>query len=596
MRISTLISALTAATVITALVPAGASAATTTTTTTTATTPVEINYQNPVTAFAPVSRPDTPHCTVTAMQHDFANSYGQPFVGTLTPPAACPGPWTKVVLDWSGSVAGRQYDRLAGVWIGGTEVFRTSTPEPDPAGISWHVDAEISRFIPLLHTPQPLVVDLGNIVNDTYTGIYHMTLTVTYYQADHRHPAAQTADQVVPVSQGGTTSAGWWSLTTGQTATQSVTFPRNLTNATLEVFARGGGCEEFWYTNVPDSYNATHSSYGLCGGGPYREVQVEVDGRRAGVAQPFPAIYSGGISPLMWRPIMSVDSLRTQPYSIDLTPFAGLLTDGKPHQLTLLPPAGITDVWTMDGTLFLNTDHHAAQTSGALTADTIAATPTITSTVTSPDTTTDVITTNAARNWTVSGYVDTSAGRITTTVTQHVAYSNVDTITQSGDAQNVQQRDTGTTTVTTSRVHSHNHGHDSTLTSSSTSTSTSPSLPPFGSSAVRDSWSYPINVTSAYQPSSTGSGFLVQGTADVSRITGTAIRTDNDADWRPTARVNDHVTASGILQRDDSGNVVQADGSDSEDYQAQSAATPCYHHKIVAAHGYVTSDRYLSCD
>lgn len=563
MRIPTLIPTVLAAVIVTALGPANAATA--------ATTPVEVNYQNPVTAFQPVSRPDTAHCAVTAMQHDFANSYGQPFVGALTPPAGCPGPWTKVVLDWSGSVAGRQYDRLAGVWIGGAEVFRTSTPEPDPAGISWHVDADISRFIPLLRTPQPLVVDLGNIVNGTYTGIYHMTLTITYYQADRRHPAARNADQVVPLSQGGTTSAGWWSLGAGQLATQSVTFPRNLTGATLEVFARGGGCEEFWYTNVPDSYNTTHSSYGLCGGGPYREVQVEIDGEPAGVAQPFPAVYSGGISPLMWRPIMSVDALRTQPYSIDLTPFAGLLTDGKPHQVTLLPPAGITDVWTMDGTLFIDTDHHAAQTTGALLHDTIAAAPTLTSTVTSPDATTDVITTDAARDWTVSGYVDTSAGRIITTVAQHVAYSNVDTITQAGYHQNVRQRDQGATEVTTSRTPAHG----------------------YSSASVRDSWSYPIGVTSAYQPSSTGSGFLVQGTADVSRITTTSVRTVDD--WHPTARTDDHVTASGLLQRDDSGNVVQADGSDAEDYLAQSPTAPCYRHKIEAVHGYVTHDRYLSC-
>src|ERR1700742_1757371 len=106
--------------------------------------PIETNYQNPVTALPPVSRPPVPHCTVTVMQHDFANSYGAPFTGTVTPPAACPGPWTKVVMDWSGSVAGRQYDRLAGVWLGGAEIFRTSTPEPDPDGISWHVAKDIS--------------------------------------------------------------------------------------------------------------------------------------------------------------------------------------------------------------------------------------------------------------------------------------------------------------------------------------------------------------------------------------------------------------------------------------------------------------------
>src|ERR1700761_2147698 len=148
-----------------------------------ATAPIETNYQDPVTALAPGSRPPVRHCTVTVMQHDFANSYGAPFTGTVAPPAACPGPWAKVVMDWTGSVAGRQYDRLAGVWLGGAEIFRTSTPEPDPAGISWHVAKDISAFIPLLSKTEPLVADLGNIVDSTYTGVYHMTMTFTYYQA-----------------------------------------------------------------------------------------------------------------------------------------------------------------------------------------------------------------------------------------------------------------------------------------------------------------------------------------------------------------------------------------------------------------------------
>jgi hypothetical protein len=530
-------------------------------------TGVETNYQNPVSAMQPVSRPDTPHCTVDAMQHDFANSYGAPFVGTLTPPSACPGPWSKVVLDWSGSVAGVQYDRLAGVWIGGAEVLRTSTPEPDPAGISWHVDADISPFVPLLRTSQPLVVDLGNIVNSQYTGIYHITLTVTYYTADRANPPAATADDVIPLSQS-TTSAGWWSLTAGQTASEPVTFPRNLTGVDLEVLARGGGCEEFWYTNVPDSYNAEHPSYDLCGGGSYREVQVEVDGKLAGVAQPFPAVYSGGINPLMWRPIMSVDSLRTQAYSIDLTPFAGLLSDGKPHTITLLPPAGITDVWTIDGSLFLTTDHGAAQTGGGLLTDTIAAAPDLASTVASPNSTTDVITTTASRQYTVSGYVDTSRGRITTTVTQHTNYSNVDTVTQAGDAQTVDQKDQGHTEIDTAGGRA-------------------------APSATRQTWSYPIDVTSIYQPDTTGSGFLLKGSADVARYTSTEKAVGRG--WEQTASLADHVTGSGILQRDDSGATLQADGKDSEDYQAVSPGSPCYHHYIAADHGYVTKDQQLRC-
>src|ERR1700761_9160514 len=98
-----------------------------------ATAPIETNYQDPVTALPPVSRPPVRHCTVTVMQHDFANSYGAPFTGTVAPPAACPGPWAKVVMDWTGSVAGRQYDRLGRGGVGGGGVLRTPPPAPAPA-------------------------------------------------------------------------------------------------------------------------------------------------------------------------------------------------------------------------------------------------------------------------------------------------------------------------------------------------------------------------------------------------------------------------------------------------------------------------------
>ncbi|MDH6137710.1 hypothetical protein P3T37_007143 [Kitasatospora sp. MAA4] len=530
---------------------------------------VETNYADPATALPPVSRPDTPHCTVTAMQHDFANSYGQPFTGTLAPPANCPGPWSKVVLDWSGSVAGRQYDRLAGVWIGGAEVFRTSTPEPDPAGISWHVDQDLSSFIPLLRTPQPLVVDLGNIVNSTYTGTYHMTMTVTYYQADRANPPAATADQVLPVSQS-TTAPGWWTLTNGQTATSTLTFPRNLTAARLQVYARGGGCEEFWYSNVPDAYAAAHPGYGLCGGGTYREVQVLVDGRIAGTVQPFPAIYTGGISPLMWRPIPSIDAFRTLPYDVDLTPFAGTLTDGKPHTVTLVPPAGISDGWTLDGSLFLTTDPLRAQTTGAVTTDTVTAAAQVATTQSTTADGSDLITATADRDWTVAGYVDTSHGRVSTRIDHHGEYRNSDTIADQGQQQISSQRDSGWTVTSTDRGRG------------------------FGVPQVeRSTWSYPIDVTSTYTPGADADSYLAMGQVTVARhLTDQTL----GGGWHqhPFVSTDDELTAQGVLERQ-SGTLVQADGSASEHYVGRTADGGCYDHRLAADHGYLTLDRQQPC-
>ena len=526
---------------------------------------VESGYQNPVSAYAPVSRPDTRSCTVTAMQYDFSNSYSTgDYTGTLTPPTACAGKWNKVVLDWYGSVSGVQYDRLAGVWIGGSEVFRTSTPEPDAKGISWHVDQDLTQDIPLLTKSQPVDVELGNVYNSQYTGIYDITMKITYYMADAQNPPAQVANEVLPLSN--TDSNGdsdWWDLTKGQTASLTETFPTNLTSASIEVYARGNGCEEFWYSNVPDS-DSTNTAENYCAGGTYREVGVEIDGQLAGVAQVFPVIYSGGINPLLWRPIMSVDSLRTEPYSLNLTPFAGLLSDGKQHTITLVPPADISDVWMIDATMFLTTDAHAAHTGGAVTKDTIAAAPNLTTTITSPVSGTNLITANASRDWTVSGYVDTSHGRVATTVSQHMTYKNVDKIWGGGDYQTVTQQDQGYNDVSTNGV------------------------------AARSTWSYPISMTAGYVPDTTGSGFLLTAQVSQARFTGTEIG-GLGGSWFPTGSVADQIKASGVLQVNDAGTTLQADGQDSEDYQSRGIGEPCYHHVIKADHGYVTSDTYPGC-
>ncbi len=446
-------------------------------------------------------------------------------------------------------------------------MLRTSTPEPDPAGIKWHVDTDLSSFIPLLRTPQPVVVDLGNIVNSTYTGTYHMTMTVTYYQADHRNPAATTADQVLPVSQSATVP-GWWNLGKGQVATSTLQFPRNLTGAHLQVYARGGGCEEFWYSNVPDDYAAKHPDYGMCGGGTYREVQVLVDGRTAGTVQPFPAIYTGGISPLMWRPIPSIDAFRTLPYDVDLTPFAGTLTDGEPHTVTLVPPAGISDLWTMDGTLFLDTDHQRQQTTGAVTTDTVQPAPQLGTAETTQADGSDLITATATRDWSVAGYVDTSHGRITTRIDHHGEYTNRNTIANQGQQQVTSQRDSGWTETTTARGHQH------------------PQL-------TRSTWSYPIDVTSTYVPGATSDSFLVKGQVTVARHL--TDETSQGHHWRPQGSTDDEITATGVLERQ-SGTTVQADGSASEHYVGRGPDGDCYDHRIAADHGYVTLDVQHSCD
>ena len=68
---------------------------------------IENGTDNPVAARPAPTRPTSKHCTVTLADHFLSNGPdGAPrnFQGTVTPPAACPGPWAKVLMDYDVSV------------------------------------------------------------------------------------------------------------------------------------------------------------------------------------------------------------------------------------------------------------------------------------------------------------------------------------------------------------------------------------------------------------------------------------------------------------------------------------------------------------
>jgi hypothetical protein len=73
----------------------------------------QIGSSNPVTAEPSVPRPHTKPCVVQLFQNlEFADYNTKAF--SYTPPAACPGPWAKIVFTADFTVtAGRQFDRTA---------------------------------------------------------------------------------------------------------------------------------------------------------------------------------------------------------------------------------------------------------------------------------------------------------------------------------------------------------------------------------------------------------------------------------------------------------------------------------------------------
>lgn len=298
-------------------------------------TPTDVQQQ--YSAARPIPLPTSPSCTEQLMAHDFANSYGAPFNGSYDPPANCAGPWSKVVLTLTSTVSGTQFDRDVYVAIGHAVVLDGTTSEPCCTGnaSTWTVQRDVTDISSLLRTQEPVQVELDNVNDSTYTGVYHTVVSLTFFTTDASNPPAAHPDVVLPVSSSGGASPMLVIGTDGQRVGAAVTFPADLTRLTAEVFADAHGpCEEFWWDDPGD-----------CAGTPYREVAIWLDGRLAGTAPAYPVTYTGAAGPGLWEPIPSPRAWNLRPYDLDLTPFVGTLTDGAPHQVQL----GVLDTTLQGG-------------------------------------------------------------------------------------------------------------------------------------------------------------------------------------------------------------------------------------------------------
>ncbi len=386
--------------------------------------PYVVGSSNTVTADPSVPRPATTPCVVTLFtDYTFDNNYNlNPF--SYTPPEDCPGPWAKVVLVVDISVtAGNQFDRTANIWLGGTNIFFGTTSEPGATlAPAWHVENDLTDYSPLFTVAQTGSIYLGNTVNSTYTSIQSATATLEFYPLEKWKPAPVTANVVLPLSSGplgGTVTLN----TSANTLAGTFTLPTNIERAYLDVYSQPQIGDEFWYTCVP---NDVASELESCGNTGFRETEITIDGQPAGVAPVSPWIFTGGIDPFLWFPVPGVQTLNFVPYRVDLTPFAGVLSNGQQHTVSL--SVFNANYWFSDtATLLLYLDPDAKQVSGAVTKDTLAAAPTPVVSenlnVTSSNITGTVnVTSN--RNFVISGYVNTSHGRVTTTLQQNLQFAN----------------------------------------------------------------------------------------------------------------------------------------------------------------------------
>ncbi|KAF2256376.1 hypothetical protein BU26DRAFT_513209 [Trematosphaeria pertusa] len=379
-----------------------------------------------------------------------------PFVRDYVPPEC---DFNRVTINFTVTSAGRQYDRLALMFFNDTEIFRTSTAEPTQNGIIWTYIKDMSNYLTLFKSPQKIIFDLGNLVDDTYTGAWNTTLTASFFTAEDGFDAA---DVIIPVSARQSASDKPSGFVVPDTkAINPLTLPQNVKKAVFSISACGQAAEEFWWANVLSSDTTVFGNETtLYGYSPFRELQLYIDGMLAGVAWPFPVIFTGGVVPGFWRPVVGIDAFDLQEDEVDISAFLPILCDGKEHSFEIRV-AGIDDDgrgngnltdtvgsnWVVTGKVFVWLDSSDSVTTGTV--------PTISAQEPSLDLSSSVqkggngsvtsldYSVKAARKLAISSTIETSAGSKTVTWQQDLTFWIDGHLTNGGNDQSTSQETTG---------------------------------------------------------------------------------------------------------------------------------------------------------
>ncbi|KAG9110473.1 hypothetical protein FRC07_008190, partial [Ceratobasidium sp. 392] len=526
------------------------------------------NTTAPLVNFQVAQPPITPKvgksCTVELFRHTFANSYYQPEIFEYTPPTNCGavGQWAGVSLNWTATSQGRQYDRLAAVTFQNVEIWRTSTAEPTTTGIIWTHLKDVTKYILLFAKPGRMIVDLNNIV-DTGLGLngeYDVRFSATFFAPTLVTPSAPKSDLIIPLSNLSPDQANYAAVPPALNTT--VLFPRNAAKAFVEVFASGNSAEEFWYFNVADSWIPKLPSGTTYGKGAYREVRLLIDGKLAGVVNPYPVIFTGGFIPTMWRPISAYGSFDQPTYSIDLTPFIPLLSDGANHTITIDAVAGgaasadhsINGNWYVSGNIQVFLDKSSTPTTGKITSYTAPnyGASDVKGVVAGNDVN---ITETASRVLHIEAEVTTGSGKTTKVVwTQDLSFRNTQSYLNNATRQVLHQTSTGKS------VSTHN-----------------------GLPVISDIYSYPLDIDFLLVTENNASGWntILNHGFDRSYLPNTLV---------PASTIHTKRLSTGSFLTAPNGTRVVANGTAVQDFSYADVKLNTYTRHVEARNSNVTSD------
>jgi len=450
---------------------------------------------------------------------------------------------------------------LAILSLSSTEIWRSSTAEPTSYGIIFTVLKDVTRYSALFSEPGELVFDIGNLLSEDLglTGVYNATLTATFYAPAAGWPKTQKADQIIPLGNPGATSDPMFSVPPGGNTT--VTLPRNVAQAYVEIFASGNSNEEFWYTNVANQYYNDLPADTTYGDGPFREVRLLIDGVVAGAAFPYPVVFTGGILPTLWRPISAYGSFDQPTYYIDITPFLGTLSDGEEHVFTLDVASAETDHaingnWYLSGNIQLQLASSNVPTTGKILNYNVS--PYALSSASG------VVASNGDVNVTVKStrYVDITAEVITNgyevnliSWTQSLEYTNFQAYLDDVTVELVDQTSSGTSRST------HN-----------------------GQQVLYDGFSYPFYMDYYLVTVGNDSGWYAS-------IDHSYDRTFLPSSLIPESTIATHQYGAGVYLFDSSGNFAFANGTTTEAFSYYDSIGDTYTRTVTAVNSNITSDQ-----
>lgn len=529
--------------------------------------PIKVGETGAAVADPLVPVPAETPCVVTLYTADSATGTFDDYAAHpfgYAPPAGCNGPWNKVVFKADFNVStGRQYDRTASVWIGGVNVYSGTTQEPSTSrSPGWHVERDVTDLSALLNASHPGNAVLYNIYDSTYNGSITGSAELDFYPATPEFPAPRVPDQVLTL---GSDPAGNLSSidTDGTPLSKTFTLPGNIDRAYLEVTAEPQSGDEFWYSCGPDAYAWLTG----CGGTAFREAEVAIDGKAAGIVPISGWVFTGGIDPYLWRPVPGVQTFNFEPYRIDVTPFAGLLDNGQPHTISVSVVTGdpgfqnSSQRFDTAATLLLYQDHSASRLTGALVHVADSGVHPVQRNNADPDGIHYAFDVTSHHSLVTSGYLDTPHGRAFSNVVQDVSFSNRQQLVSS-DTQFEQD-----------------------ISQTSSALQRSYGRPLDGPANATTNWSFPltmdINVQLAPDGSETQATTVSQ---NYSRQYGEA---GPGGQYASNREQND--SSADTLNFDPSGNFTGPSGQQSsQDYQFSDSRGACYNRTVTAVAGAVT--------